>query len=166
VACALAPTLGRGDEPGDRIGVQGHPGHLELTWSDSEDRLRGTLTPARPRAGDLLHVMVDVGTYDGKAFDGPVTLQLRRAGETHGESVTVRQEHGWRADFGIPETGAYLLDVSFRTTRLKLLHASFEVSEARLPELLWWGILGCLVAGTAGYLGYRRFRTRAPAVQP
>jgi hypothetical protein len=167
VIWAAIPSSTPAEEPGDRIAVQRHPSYLELGWADTEDRLRGTLTPGRPRAGDVVHVVLDVGAYDGKAFDGPITVQLRQAGETHGESVTVRHERGWQADFPTTQNGTHWLDVSFRTTRLKALHATFDVGEAQLPGGAWWIIFGCLVAVAVAYATLRLVRgNRAPRGNP
>jgi hypothetical protein len=158
--CALLPHSAGADEPTDRIDAAAHPTEIDLSWSDTEDRLRGTLVPGRPRAGEPLHVVIDVGSYDGKPFEGPLTLRLRRMGEQTGESPALLRGRGWQADFHPAEPGPYLLDVTFRTTRLKVLHATFDVRESRLPGVLWWTLFGLAVTAGSGYAAFRIIRGR------
>ncbi|HEX8436634.1 hypothetical protein [Archangium sp.] len=140
-------------DPTDQVNIDPRGDLLELSWSDTEERLQGSLSPAVPRAGEPLKVIVQLGRFEGTPFDGPITFTLREAGATHGQTVTVpRVEQHWQATF-TPETdGPHLLDVSFRTTRYKALHASLQVMEnARVPRLLGWGVLGL---GALVLLGY------------
>ena len=88
----------------------------EFNWSDTEDAIRGHWRPVIPSAGGTLRVAIRVGTFEGKAFAGPVTITLRPAAEGHGETVTVQPSPGWNADFHPEEAGTYQLDVAFRTT--------------------------------------------------
>ncbi|WNG59442.1 hypothetical protein F0U59_35565 [Archangium gephyra] len=57
----------------------------------------------------------------------------------------------WQATFTPENDGPHLVDVSFRTTRHKVLHASFQVRESRLPLKLGWAVLGL---GCLALLGY------------
>jgi hypothetical protein len=158
-------TAGRADEAPDRIEAQAHSGQIDLSWADTEDRLRGTLTPAFPRAGEPVRLTLDLGSYDGRPFNGPLMLRLRRQGETSGESPSLQHGRGWQADLHPPQPGAYLLDVTFRTTRLKVLHAAFDVRESRMPGVLWWTLFGLGASGVAGYAAFRvvqRRKTREP----
>lgn len=132
----------------DRINVDRRNGVLELAWMDTEERLQGSVTPDTPREDVPLKVTLHVGSFDGAAFDGPITLTLREAGAKHGQTVTVTREKGavnWRAEFTPETTGPYQLDVGFRTTRLKALHADFDVTSRPIPRFLLWAIVG--VAG-------------------
>ena len=129
----------------DRIQVERRNNVLELSWSDTEERLQGSLQPDIPHDGEPLKVTLNVGSFAGEEFDGPITLTLRQAGATHGQTVTVKRVKSavnWRAEF-IPEaTGPYQLDVSFRTTHLKVLHADFDVISPPVPRYVLWAMVG------------------------
>jgi hypothetical protein len=139
-------------EPTDRIDVSPANELLELTWSDTEERLQGSIRPAHPREGQPLQVSLHVGSFEGDSFEGPLVLTLREAGATHGQTVTVKRgEHNWQATFTPESSGPYLLDVGFRTTRHKVIHASFEVGGPPIPRMLGWGVLGLGVLMLLGY---------------
>ncbi|WP_232293565.1 hypothetical protein [Stigmatella aurantiaca] len=127
----------------DRIAVDRRGGVLELAWADAEDRLQGSLQPLAPRAGEPVKVTLHVGSFQGAPFEGPITLSLRERGSTHGQVQTVQKGAvNWHAEF-VPERAAvHQLDVSFRTTRLKVLHAEFEVGSPQVPSFILWGLLG------------------------
>ena len=116
---------------------------LALTWSDTEERLQGTVMPAVPRAGRPLQVSLQVSSYEGAPFEGPLILTLREEGATHGQSLTVKKgaQH-WQATFTPEHDGPHLLDVSFRTTRHKALHASLQVRPSQVPVMIGWAVLG------------------------
>jgi hypothetical protein len=148
---------------GDQVAVTS-PGHaLELTWSDAEDRVHGFVEPVPLRAGTPLKVHVDVGSFEGKGYDGPVTFQLRKAGEKYGEPVLAMHNRGYSAELHPREDGNYLLDITFRTTRLKMIHASLTVEPARIPLAVWWTLLGVIAACAGAYVLVRR---RAPPTTP
>ena len=152
---ALAPSASAlSDDPQeqDRIRIEPREDLLELAWSDTEERLQGSIRPAVPREGEPLQVVIQVGSFQGDAFEGPVTLTLREAGSNHGKTVTVpRGERHWEATFVPETTGIHRLDVSFRTTRYKALHTAFRVEDSRVPRLLAWGLLGLCAVGLIGY---------------
>jgi hypothetical protein len=151
-AAAANPFLSQPKEQPDRIAIEPREDLLELAWSDTEERLQGSLHPAVPRVGEPLQVVIQLGSFQGAAFEGPITLTLREEGRIHGKTVTVsRGERHWQATF-IPETtGIHRLDVSFRTTRYKALHAAFHVESSRVPRMLAWGLLGLCAVGLIGY---------------
>jgi len=149
------------------VAVEASHGVLELSWSDYEDRLRGSINPAPPRAGQPLRVNVHVGSFQGDLFDGPLTITLREEGLTQGQTQTVRRgEANWTAEF-IPErAGPHQLDFSFRTTRLKVLHARVEVAPSPVPRLILWSGLG-LLAVVVISLGVRSLlREARPTPEP
>ncbi len=153
---ALGPSASAlADDPGeaqDRIHLEPREDLLELSWSDTEERLQGSIHPAVPREGESLQVVIQVGSFQGDAFEGPITLTLREAGSNHGKTVTVpRGERHWEATFVPETTGIHRLDVSFRTTRYKALHTAFRVEDSRVPRLLAWGLLGLFAVGLIGY---------------
>jgi hypothetical protein len=152
----LAPPALAGPPPGrerwDAIEVSPHDEVWGLTWSDTEERLQGSLRPVPPRQGQPLHVSLDVGSFEGAPFEGPLILTLREAGATHGQSLTVKRgEHHWEATFTPESSGPHLLDVSFRTTRTKALHAAFEVGGSPVSRTVGWGALAVGVLALLGY---------------
>jgi hypothetical protein len=61
----------------------------------------------------------------------------------------------WAADFVPRVSGPHVLDVSFRTSRPKLLHARFEVDESLFPRAAVWAV-GAAIALVAAVFGARR----------
>ncbi len=141
----------------DRIKLVQDKGGLALSWSDAEDTLTGSVTPLRPKAKDPLTVSVRVGTYQGAEFKGPVRLVLRAEGETHPMEQVVNQRAGDRAWVAVftPETdGHHTLEISFNTSRNKVLVSGFEVAPGRMP--LWpWYVLAFLVVAIGVGVGVR-----------
>ncbi|HYO65283.1 MAG TPA: hypothetical protein VEU33_04315 [Archangium sp.] len=147
---APAPLLDR--TPTDQIEVEAREDVLTLSWSDAEERLQGSIRPATPREGEPLQINLQVGSFEGEDFEGPVILTLREEGATHGQSLTVKKgAQQWQATFTPENDGPHLLDVSFRTTRHKALHAPLQVRPSRLPLRLGWAVLGL---GCLALLGY------------
>ena len=139
IAYTYLLLLALGQVPSDQVQKLANPQALALSWSDSEDRLQGSVRPPEPRAGDPLEVSVNVGSFEGKPFDGPVTLSLRLAGEKQGDEHTVaRGKVNWSQTFRPTEPGDYMLDLAFRTTRLKVIHLPLTVGEAKLARWPWW----------------------------
>jgi hypothetical protein len=166
---ALAHPSDDGRERWDAIEVAPHEEAWELSWSDTEERLRGSLRPAPPREGQPLHVSLDVGSFEGAPFTGPLVITLRQAGATHGQSVTVRRgEHHWEATFVPEATGPHVLDVGFRTTRTKALHAPLEVGDSPVSRGVGWGLLGVGLLALLGYTvrGMLRSERSEPAPRP
>ncbi|WP_143177552.1 hypothetical protein [Cystobacter ferrugineus] len=160
---------GDGRERPDAIEVSPHEEAWELSWSDTEERLQGSLRPVPPREGQPLHVSLDVGSFEGAPFTGPLILTLRPAGATHGQSVTVKRgERHWEATFVPQTTGPHVLDVGFRTTRTKALHAPLEVSDAPVSRAVGWGLLGVGLLALLGYTvrGMLKTERSEPPVQP
>ncbi|QRK04797.1 hypothetical protein JQX13_31820 [Archangium violaceum] len=149
-AAAAASRLPLG--PTDQIEVTPHEEGLELSWSDTEERLQGSIRPTVPRKGQPLHVSLQVGSFEGDPFEGPLILTLREAGALHGQSLTVKRgERHWEATFTPESEGPYLLDVGFLTTRHKVLHAAFTVGASPVPRAIAWGVLG---VGCLALIGY------------
>ena len=153
-------------KPLDRISVERRNQVLELAWSDTEDRLQGSLQPELPRKGEPLKVFLNVGSFDGPAFEGPVTITLREAGNAHGQVQTVTKGAvNWSATFVPERTGAYQLDVSFRTTRLKVLHADVEVTDPPVPRFVLWALVGLVATIALGY-GIRNLMRKDTSKEP
>jgi len=153
---------GMGGRP-DIIRVDPREDVVSLSWSDTEERLQGTLRPAPIRKGQPFQVNLDVGSFEGAPFDGPIVLTLRPVGTSLGQSITVKpQGRHWEAIFTPEEEGPHQLDVSFRTTRNKALHGAFEVGPAALPRQLAWGLLAVGTLALIGYSVYGLLRTPRP----
>lgn len=136
----------------DRINVDRRNQVLELSWSDTEERLQGSIQPDYPRSGEPLKILLNVGSFDGPIFEGPLTITLRSPGNPNGQVQTVKKGAvNWVATFTPDSTGLYQLDVSFRTTRLKVLHAELEVTDPPVPRFILWAMVGIVVAGALGY---------------
>ncbi|MET0405214.1 MAG: hypothetical protein ABW123_22560 [Cystobacter sp.] len=160
---------GAGPQRLDTIEVNPHENVWSLSWSDSEERLQGHLSPIPPRRGQPFQVSLDVGSFEGAPFTGPLILTLREAGAMHGQSVTVKRgERFWEATFVPESSGPHLLDVSFRTTRAKVVHAALEVGGAPVSRTLGWGALGLGVLAVLGYSvwGLLRAARSEPLVSP
>ncbi|HEX8702054.1 MAG TPA: hypothetical protein VF815_24705 [Myxococcaceae bacterium] len=165
VAQPLPQSLGKPD----RIAVDRRSNKvLELSWSDAEERLKGSLQPDVPRAGEPLKVLLHVGSFEGAEFQGPLTVTLRQAGMVQGETKLVtRGPVNWVTEFTPQEDGPHTLSVSFRTTRHKVLNADFEVAPSLVPRTIIWSLVG-LMAVAALAFGIRSLTRpeKAPEVHP
>ncbi len=128
------------------------PTSWDLEWSDAEDRMRGAVRPLDPVSGRPLELSVLVGTFQGAEFDGPVTVTMRC--NAWSDTQTVRRAKGekaWAAKFvPVADGEDCSIDLSFTTTRHKLLHAKVPVQTAPLSRWPWFVLLGL---GTAIALG-------------
>lgn len=125
-------------------------GSADLMWQDVEDVVKGTITPFPVRAGAPFTVSVFVGTVQGEDFGGPVTLGLRPLEALGGtDAVTLARGPGektWVHTFTAAEDGPHRLEVSFRTTHLKVVRGLVTVEEALLPKWLLYAVGGGLIA--------------------
>ncbi len=107
--------------------------------------------------GEPVTVSVQVGSYQGAEFNGLVRIALRAEGETHPlEKVVERPkgERSWEASFVPQSEGQHALEISFRTTRKKVLLGSFPVSSGRMPRWPWY-VMAALAVAVAVGLGTR-----------
>lgn len=125
-------------------------GHGRLQWRDAEDVVRGTVTPWPVRVGEPFTVSLVVSTVQGADFEGPVTIALRPLDELGGTaSQTVKRSEGekaWLATFTPTEEAPHRLEISFRTTHLKVTRGVVPVATGRLPKWLGWALGGGLIA--------------------
>ena len=136
----------------------------DLEWSDAEDRVHGTFQPLDPIAERPLTLSLMVGTFQGAEFDGPVTVSMRC--DEWQDSRTVRRakgERAWTVTFLPQGSGTCGIDVSFTTTRRKLLHLKTAVDPAPLSRVPWFVILGALVIAAFGFGIRAVFRGQEPA---
>lgn len=176
-ACLLAATVAapaaraQPDRPivdrVDAIRVTPQKQVLELQWSDAEDTLKGAVSPVDLREGDPLTVSVRIASFQGAPFEGPVTLTLRAADEKGGQTETVEPVDGtWSTTF-VPRTaGPHTLDVAFRTTHYKALHAPLSVSPSRLPRWIAWALLGFIAVLALGLGVYRVLKRPSTPADP
>jgi hypothetical protein len=139
-------------ESADQIKVMRGAQSWDLSWSDAEDTLHGTVRPLELVEGQSADVSLTVGTFQGPPFDGPVTFSLRCEEWSH--ELTVRRtsgERAWAASF-VPEgAGDCVLDVAFNTLRHKRLHAKLAVAPARLTRTPWYVLIAVTAAALLGY---------------
>lgn len=149
--------------PTDQIQVvPANGGLLSLSWSDTEDALHATLSPGPLEEGKPFTVTLRLDPLTGPAYDVPMVLTLRPRGEHDGERHLVkRTKAGWRAQFTPPAEGPYWLDVSFRTTRYKVLHAGLTVHPAGVPRWAWPVFLAVVLGIGASFWRARRQEVRA-----
>ena len=153
----LLAFLAQLDARPDEASVERGPAGLSLEWKDTEERLRGTLHPAAPVVGEPIEVVLHVGSFDGPEFNGPLRVSLRPLNATMGETVTVTRsssEVSWQTRLVAPSAGPYTLEVGFRTTHNKLVHAAIDVREAPLSRWPWLVVVGVVSALALG-LGVR-----------
>ena len=155
-AMTAGAPAGTAPDPASTIRVLQEQDGIVLFWEDAENALRGRMIPAVPRVGEPLRITLRIRTFEGKPFKGPVMLTLRVHGQLGGPTEKVEPKDGlWAADFVPRVSGAHLLDVSFRTSRPKLLRAQFDVSESVFPRGVVWAV-GAAIAIAAAVFGARR----------
>jgi hypothetical protein len=116
-----------------------------VTWNDTEDVLRGSIASKTFRVGEPMVLSLNVNSYAGGAFTGPVTVTLRpltASGSAYSESHTIERgakDHLWTVTLTPREAGEHRLEVSYRTTHFKSVRGVIEVEEPHLPA--WFGPL-------------------------
>lgn len=145
--------------PTDRIEVGQTSTGLDLRWHDAEDRLDGTVQPLNLRSDHPMDVSLRVGSFEGAPFDGPIQLTLRAPGEQNGETVTAKKGAvNWHATFTPKTEGPHSLDVVFRTTRVKVLHAELEVAPSLPFSPAQAGLIAVTLIGV-GVIAFQVIRT-------
>lgn len=153
--------------PSDKVTVEASHGVLQLSWSDYEERLKGSVSPTPPRAGQPLRLNVHVGSFEGEPFDGPLTITLREEGSTQGQTQTVRKGvANWTVEFIPEKAGPHQIDFSFRTTRIKVLHARVEVAPSPIPRVILWSGLGLLTVVAISFGVRSLLREARPSPPP
>ncbi len=125
------------------------PTGLSFDWSDTDESLRGQVSPQPVRAGRSLTISAVLQPFTGDEFTGPLTFSLRPLGEmgsTWTETVSRKPgERGWVKEVTLTEPGDYRLEISWRTTHHKVVRGVLPVSPAGLPVWLTWVVGGGLV---------------------
>lgn len=123
---------------------------VTFTWQDTDDALKGTISPVAPRADEELTVSATLQALAGPEFEGPLTFALRPL-ETMGatQTVTVTRAPGERsyvAHLTPREPGPHRLELSWRGTRHKVVRGVVTVEPAGLPRWFSWAVGVSLVA--------------------
>lgn len=120
------------------------PGGATFSWQDTEESLKGALTPSRARVGQPLTVSASVLPLAGPEYEGPVTFALRpldEMGSTQTATVTrPAGEKTWVATFTPHIPGEHRLEISWRTTHHKVVRGVVPVQEAGVPPWLNWAV--------------------------
>ena len=109
-------------------------------WSDTEETLRGTITPARPQANAPLTISVTLEALNSAELDGPITFAFRPLEEMGGKTQTVVRAPGqkaWSVTFTPEQPGTHRVELSWKTTHHKVVRGVIEVGDAALPK--WVG---------------------------
>jgi hypothetical protein len=154
--------LPAGVDPRNAMRVSPTGAALSLSWHDTEEVLEGAVTTYPPRAGQPVRLSVHVAPYAGAPFTGPITFALRPTGQLGGgESVTVTPDAQglWVFTPTPPEAGTYVLEVSYRTTRLKLVRGLLVIEAAAVPgwvQVALAALLLALVVGSGAWVIFHR----------
>ncbi|MFL5321954.1 MAG: hypothetical protein ACJ790_19995 [Myxococcaceae bacterium] len=157
------------EKPTDRIDVTTSGKGYTLSWHDAEDRLDGWIEPANLRAGHPLTVALRVGSFYGEEFKGPIQMSFREPGQQNGPTVTTTKgEVHWRATFTPEDEGEHRLDVVFRTTRMKSLHATIPIQPSMPFSLQQAGLIAFSIAGllVIAWQLVKALRRKEPAPAP
>jgi hypothetical protein len=132
-----------GENPLAVIKTQAQKGGTSMTWSDTEDVLRGSVSPAQLRAGKPVTVSVTLGHIQGEElFNGPITFSLRPLGQVGmAQDATVTLPPGqrsWQHIFTPSSAGPHRLELSWNSSRHKVVMSVLDVGEPLLPP--WFGL--------------------------
>jgi hypothetical protein len=130
---------------------------LELSWEDAEEHLEGSISPASARPGDTLEIHVDLRPFEGPPLDTPVQISLRGPSGQSEEKVAIRGERDWRVSLPTHEPGRHTLDIRYRGTRLKVVHAELWIGASPL-ERFWKLVIPFVLALVMGGWTLRRLR--------
>ncbi|MFO0600132.1 MAG: hypothetical protein U0228_32790 [Myxococcaceae bacterium] len=122
---------------------------LTFDWSDTEETLRGTITPANPHVGEPVTVSATVGAINGPEFTSPVTFSIRplaAMGSTNGQTVPRNDSRVWSATFTPEEIGDYRVEISWSSTHHKVVRGVFTVNEGGLPKWFSYVVGGGAIA--------------------
>ena len=125
------------------------PNGLAFDWSDTEESLRGQVTPNPVHAGRSLTISAVLQPFTGDDFTGPLTFSLRpltEMGSTLTETVERKKgERGWVKEVTLAEPGDYRLEISWRTTHYKVVRGVLPVSPGTVPVWVTWLLGGGLI---------------------
>jgi hypothetical protein len=150
LAAQLPVDARAGENKLTQLELQGTPNGYAFDWSDSDESLKGQLSPKPLRAGRSATISAVLQPFTGDDFTGPLTFSVRplkEMGSTWSETVTRKPgERGWVKELTLTEPGDYRLEISWRTTHHKVVRGVFHVSEGGLPGWVSWAVGGGLIA--------------------
>jgi hypothetical protein len=151
ILCGQLPVDARaGENKLTQLELKVNPNGLAFDWADTDESLRGQVTPQPVRAGRTMTVSAVLQPLTGDDFTGPITFSLRPLNEMgSAQSLTVSRkpgERGWVAEFTPAEATDYRLEMSWRTTHHKVVRGVFPVSPGGLPAWVTWVVGGGLIA--------------------
>lgn len=135
-------------------------------WHDAEDQVDGFIEPTNPKSGRPFDVSLRVRALEGEEFKGPVIITVRRAGEQQGQSVTVAQSgERWKHTFTADSSGPHQLDVGFRSSRMKVVHLTFDVGHTYFAPLsvVAFAIVSAIAVIVIGVAASRALRKKPAA---
>ena len=125
------------------------PNGLAFDWADTDDSLRGQVTPNPVRAGRTVTISAVLQPFTGDDFTGPLTFSLRplnEMGSTWTQTVERKKgERGWVKEVTLAAPGDYRLEISWRTTHHKVVRGVLPVSPSALPVWVTWVVGGGLI---------------------
>ncbi len=135
---------GVGTSPQAKLELMTEAETTTFDWHDTEDRVRGLIEPRLFKTGLASTVSVNVGSFTGPDYDGPVTLSFRPVDQVGGgyQQTTAKKpgEKSWVFALTPSEPGPHVLEVSFRTSKLKVLRGEALVREGPLPAWIGWAV--------------------------
>ena len=185
ITCSQLPSPPEAPLKSDELKVTPRAGSVSLTWRDTEDVIRGELTPNPVRADEPISLSVDVGSLDGVEMTGPVTVSLRPAPKSNQprenlgpvsldsmKSAAIQTATrkpgapGYVFQITPVSDGPNVIEVSFRTTRLKVARGVLQVAPSKFSPLLW-GVITASIIGLGLLLVLSRMKSRnAAAASP
>jgi hypothetical protein len=126
------------------------PNGLTFEWTDTDESLRGQVSPQPVRAGRTATISAVLQPLAGAEFQGPITFSVRPLNELgSAQTFTVTRkpgERGWVTEVVMPEPGDYRLELSWSTTHRKVVRGVFNVGPAGVPAWVTWAVGGGLLA--------------------
>jgi hypothetical protein len=159
-----------GTSPETQLKLRSTNAQLSFDWHDEEDRLRGTLTPTTPRAGQPVELLVSVEPMEGAAFEGSVTAALRPLGQVGAAAVMVTipkpgPTRQWRFELSPLQAGEHVLELRWQTTRMKVVRGKLAVGDGPLPRWFGWALGAVVIVGSIGASAVALLRAKRTTTQ-
>lgn len=142
VLSQLPVDVRAGENPLTNVELRSAPAALTFSWSDTEDTLRGTLSPTPLKARLPFTVSASVEPIAGDEFEGPITFSLRplkEMGSTQSVTVTRKKEQKlWLTELEVEEAGDYRFEVSWRSTHHKVVRSVVSIGPPGFPGWVRW----------------------------
>lgn len=141
---------------------------VNLSWSDTEDLLKGSLTPALARVGEPLRISLSLAQFERGLLEGPVTMSLRPLNELGGtDSLTVsppaKGERLWVGTLTPKASGPHRLEFAWSSTHRKVVRGTIMVEEARLAPWVPFAVGATLILVAVGFGAWLVMRRQGAA---